>query len=182
MPYAISIKSLNNSADTIRRLWEQVSRYEERPSMAALDYPPHVTFALYDDVPESQLRTGLRQTFSKQPIVPLTFEHIRFFDNSPLVLWAAPGFSDALMRLHASVHATIDPSYCRPHYRPGEWTPHCTLGTNIRNDRRSEALAFTDRLLDPIKVTFDVADCVSFLPLRVIEECHLMVDVAEGSV
>jgi hypothetical protein len=48
MPFALNLKSVDATADAIMSLWDQVSAFEDFPSMRALAYPPHITFAIYD--------------------------------------------------------------------------------------------------------------------------------------
>lgn len=48
MALAINIRADNRSADEIERLWDQVAALEVEPSMRALGYRPHFTFAIYD--------------------------------------------------------------------------------------------------------------------------------------
>ncbi len=103
----------------------------------------------------------------------LTFARLDYFDTEPLVLWAVPSPSLALNSAHKAVHACIDPHLCRPHYRPGAWVPHCTLGTQVQANRRAEAITFAARPIEPLQVTFDVADCVSFPPVIVLREHRL---------
>jgi 2'-5' RNA ligase len=169
MALAISLKGVNDTADPIRALWEEVARLESRPSMAALNYPPHLTLAVYDDVPPVQVRDALREAFAGRSALRLTFTRLRFFDD-PLVLWAEPLPSADLTSAHAKVHALIDPRHCHPHYRPGAWVPHCTLGTQILLKYREEALALATHSIPTFEVVFDVADCVSFAPVAVMAE------------
>jgi 2'-5' RNA ligase len=137
--------------------------------MAALDYPPHLTLAIYDDIPLVQLRAALQEAFAGTSALRLTFTGPRFF-NSPLVLWADPSLSLALAAAHARVHACIDPRLCHPHYRPGAWVPHCTLGTEIQAEHQEEAIRFAARPIPAFEAVFDVADCVSFPPVAVLNE------------
>jgi 2'-5' RNA ligase len=153
MAFAISLRAGNDTTGPIRALWEEVARFESRPSMATLNYPPHLTLALYDDIPLVRLRAGLREAFTGMPALRLTFTRLRFFDD-PLVLWAEPSLSAALATAHARVHACVDPRLCHPHYRPGAWVPHCTLGTEILAKHREEAIAFVSR---PILAFIDPA-------------------------
>src|SRR5215218_8236853 len=132
MTFAISLKAANGTADPIRALWDQVSLFEEAPSMVALNYPPHVTLAIYDNVAPDLLKITLRRAFAGIPTLRLTFTRLRYFDSDPLILWANPSPYSALTEACAAVHACIDPAQCHPHYRPGAWTPHCTLGTQIK--------------------------------------------------
>jgi 2'-5' RNA ligase len=170
MAFAICLKSANATAGPIRALWEEVAHLESRPSMAALDYPPHLTLAVYDDIPPDRLRAVLSEAFAGTSPLNLTFTRLRAFDGVPLVLWADPSPSAALAGAHARVHARIDPRLCHPHYRPGAWVPHCTLASQIMPEHQAEAAAFAGRSIWAIEVVFDVADCVSFPPVVVIDE------------
>jgi 2'-5' RNA ligase len=169
MAFAISLKAVNDTAEPVRALWEDVAHYESRPSMAALGYPPHLTLAIYDDVSPVRVKAALRVAFAGTSALHLTFTRLRFFD-SPLVLWAEPQSCVDLAAAHARVHACIEPQLCRAHYRPGAWVPHCTLGTEILQERREAAIAFTARPVPAFEVIFDVADCVSFAPVAIIDE------------
>ena len=138
--------------------------------MAALNYPPHITPAIYQEVDVDLFKVALRKACVEASAVCLTFTRLRFFDGDPLVLWAHPSSSPALAQAHAAVHACIDPAKCRPHYRPGAWIPHCTLGTQIKKVHRVEAIAFATRSIEPFDVIFDVADGVTFPPFAILEE------------
>jgi 2'-5' RNA ligase len=169
MAFAISIKAVNDTAGLITALWDEVAHFESRPSMATLGYPPHLTLAIYNDVSPVRLRAALREAFDGIFPLRLTFTRLSIFKD-PLVLWADPSVPALLATAHARVHACIDPRLCHPHYRPGAWVPHCTLGTEIPENRREEAMAFAARPIQAFEVIFDVADCVSFPPLSVIDE------------
>ena len=175
MALAINIRADNDSASEIERLWDQVAAFEDEPSMRALGYRPHLTFAIYDS-PEIEKKTVweamLCATIGGAQL-PIAFRRIRWFVGPPLVLWAEPEASEPLARWHAAVSAAIDPAHCRPHYRPGAWTPHCTLGTRIAQGKSDDAIAFARSFDRTIKVTFDVVDCVVFPPVRVVAQRKL---------
>jgi 2'-5' RNA ligase len=173
MPFAIGIKADNDTARPIRALWDEVGRLEPTPTMIGMGYPPHVTLAIYDQLDEAKAVAALDAAFARIPAIRLTFGAIDWFENDPLVLWAVPGAHGLLQQAHAAVHRMIGPMLCRPHYRPGHWVPHCTLGTAIPHDRRDEARAMTQRVVAPFEVTFDTADVVRFLPVEVIREQRL---------
>jgi 2'-5' RNA ligase len=170
MLYAINLRADNDSAEAIRALWRRTEEIEETPSMAPLNYPPHITLALYDDIEEDVLRGAMQDTFAKQPALTVTFDCIRLFDRPSPVLWAAPKDISALLPLHGRLHSLIDPALCRPYYRPGAWVPHCTVAMQVRADRRPQALALAAEPIEPFDVVFDVGDCVSTHPVRVIGE------------
>jgi len=175
MAVAINIRADNVSASEIERLWDQVAAFEDEPSMRALDYRPHLTFAIYDS-PAIQERTAwetMLHAVDGDAQLHIDFRRIGWFAGSPLILWAEPVADETLTRWHASISAAIDPAHCRPHYRPGAWTPHCTLGTRIVDTKRDDAMAFARSFNRSITVVFDVVDCVVFPPVRVIEERKL---------
>lgn len=175
MAVAINIRADNDSANEIERLWDQVAAFEDEPSMRALGYRPHLTFAIYDS-PEIEKKTAWKAILGATiggAQLPIAFRRIRWFVGPPLVLWAEPEASETLARWHASVSATIDPAYCRPHYRPGAWMPHCTLGTHIADRKSNDAIAFAQSFDRTIEVIFDVVDCVVFPPMRVVAQRQL---------
>src|SRR6516165_10374915 len=100
----------------------------------------------------------------------IEFKRIRWFIGPPLVLWAEPVSDETLVRWHASISAAIEPAKCWSHYRPGVWTPHCTLGMPIGDAMVKEVMAFARSFDQTITVLFDVVDCVVFPPVRVVAE------------
>lgn len=175
MALAINIRADHRSADEIERLWDQVGAFEVEPSTRALRYRPHFTFAIYDGpaVGEKTAWDVMLAAVAGETQLRIEFKRIRWFEGSPLVLWAEPAIDEALARIHGAVSVAIDPAHCRPHYRPGAWTPHCTLGTGIADERRDDAIAFAQAFERSIEVVFDVADCVAFTPVRIIAEQRL---------
>lgn len=129
MALAINIRSDNASASEVERLWDQVAAFEDEPSMRALGYRPHFTFAIYDspEIEEKTVWEAMLSAVNGEAQLRIEFRRIRWFVGPPLVLWAEPASHETLTRWHASISAAIDPAHCRYHYRPRAWTPHCTL-------------------------------------------------------
>lgn len=175
MAIAINIRADGSSASEIERLWDQVAAFEDEPSMRSLGYRPHLTFAIYDapEIDESTAWEAMLRAVNGEAQLRVAFKRIGWFAGPPLVLWAEPVSDPALARWHAAISESIDPAHCRPHYRPGAWTPHCTLGMRIADAKRDEAIAFARSFDRNISVLFDVVDCVSFPPVRVIAERRL---------
>lgn len=171
--HAITIKAINDSGAPIRALWDRFARFEPASSMQALNYAPHVTFAIYRDVSPEVVSRAFVGAFSGRPAVSIVFDHIRVFDGASPVVWAAPRDASVLAEIHAAIHAAIAPDRCHGHYRPRAWVPHCTLASRIRPACRAEVLALTGALAEPFEVVFDVADHVSLPPLTVVEQLHL---------
>jgi 2'-5' RNA ligase len=169
---AINLRADDTTADEIERLWDQVAEFEDVPSMRALACRPHFTFGIYDTagISEATAWEAMARVVNDETQLRIDFGRIGWFPGSPLVLWAAPTANQVLMRWHASLNAIIDPSYCRPHYRPGAWTPHCTLGTRVTEEASDAAIAFARSFDRTISVLFDVVDCVTFPPVCVFAE------------
>lgn len=174
MPFAISITSTNETAQPLYDLWARLGPLEDTPSMAALNYPPHITLAIYEDIEIEALVRALRRTFARRESVLVTFDRLKQFDTPEFVVWAAPLERIEIRSLHETVHSCLDSRLCHPQYRPGAWIPHCTIATQIRRDKRDEALALIKAPMEPFEVRFDRADCISFMPVRVIEE-HVLI-------
>ena len=99
MALAINIRSDHDSAREIERLWDQVAVFEGAPSMRALGYRPHLTFAIYDDLDEATAREAMERAAIGQTQLRITFSRIRWFEGPPLVLWAEPSRDGALARI-----------------------------------------------------------------------------------
>jgi len=162
---AISISANNETSKYITRLWKQASMFEDEPSMVKLGYPPHFTFAIYEHVETEHLERTVRTVFSGCAPIRITFDCIKFFDASPLVLWASPRDASALQELHTAIHDHNDPARCHAHYRPGAWVPHCTLATSITDAHKSAAIDLATKAAMPFDVIFDAADWISFPPI-----------------
>ena len=175
MAIAINIRADDSSANEIEQLWQQVAAFEDEPSMLALGYRPHFTFAIYEspEIEEMTAWEAMLRAVSEEAQLRIEFKRIRWFAGPPLVLWAGPTNDRTLAKWHASISETIDPAYCRPHYRPGAWTPHCTLATRVVDAKSHDAMAFARSFDRTISVLFDVVDCVAFPPVRVIAEQRL---------
>ena len=174
MGRGICLSTGHPTAQQIYALWDRVAQFEDAASMKATRYVPHITFAAYDDVPEQRLADVARQMVSGLGALRITFTSIQYFDNDPMVLWAAPAVTPELENLHNRVHAQIDPSKSHPHYRPGNWTAHCTLGIAIAPPCRADALAFAAQPIAPFDVVFDRIDWISFPPVQVLGSVPLI--------
>jgi 2'-5' RNA ligase len=173
--FALSLSSSNASAAAITALWDQISVFEDSPSMRALNYPPHVTFAVYDspEVTEEMAVAAMELMARGRSPNEIGFDHVRSFAGPPLILWADPEPTDALHEMHRQLHTAIDPAFCRPHYRPGNWAPHCTLATRILPDRDAQAMAFAQSFRGGLRVVFDSIDCVTFPPVTIVAAAKL---------
>ncbi|AJC79929.1 RNA ligase family protein [Rhizobium etli bv. phaseoli str. IE4803] len=142
--------------------------------MRTLNYPPHLTLALYEELDPDQLAEALNRVFRTRPAVTLSFSSIGHFENDFLVLWARPNNGERLFQLHAALHQEIDPVHCHEHYRPGNWVPHCTIASKIPKARSEIAIHWANRNRIRFSVIFDAADFVQFPPVEVLSQIILV--------
>ena len=173
MGRAVGIASNNQSNIPILDLWDQIGKFEEIPSMRSLEYLPHFTFGIYQNIGSNELRKALKGVFAECRQIQITFDKIRCFEASPLVLWASPQNNYELAELHSAIHAKVDPKLCHEHYRPNRWVAHCTLGTQIQDAHRAAALSLVSHVIEPFEVAFDTIDILDFPPVKIAERIIL---------
>ncbi|MGJ4889819.1 2'-5' RNA ligase family protein [Bradyrhizobium sp. HKCCYLR20261] len=176
MAVALNIRSDDASSAKIEELWDRVAAFEDAPSMRGLRYRPHFTLAVYEtpDIDTAVAWQVMREVVRGGGPLKIEFSGLAWFAHPRFVLWAVPESVEDLQQWHAAISAAIDPACCREHYRPGAWTPHCTLGTRIVDARRADAMAFARAFDQPFSVVFDVADCVTFPPVQIVAEHRLV--------
>ncbi|WP_267552915.1 2'-5' RNA ligase family protein [Rhizobium rhizogenes] len=174
MPYAIVLKCSNASATPVTDLWREASRFETVPSMEALHYPPHLTFAVYQDIDVPLLFATAQKAFGNTPPLSVEFSGIDHFPNDMLVLWARPADDRALRRIHHAIHEEIDPALCHEYSRPDRWRPHCTIAMKIPVSAAEQALKWAAGTEARFTLTFDAVDCISFPPVEILREVKLL--------
>ncbi|MBX7535124.1 2'-5' RNA ligase family protein [Qipengyuania sp. GH1] len=167
MPFGINIRASGYAAP-FWALVDQAASLEVQPTIRALAYAPHITLAKYD-VDAGEITTAV-DALAKTPSLSLTFDKLGSFDPGFLILWAAPRPTQALLELHACTHAFIDPSRCKLPYRPGHWTPHCSIALRVADNRHRDARRLLASKFKPFTLTFDVVDGVASPPITILAE------------
>ena len=73
---AINIRVENSTAGPIYNLWKAVSEFEETPSMQTLNYAPHFTFAIYDNVQPSEMKFAAKKAAKDLSKIDIPFSEI----------------------------------------------------------------------------------------------------------
>lgn len=161
--FGITIRN-SEAARLFWRLVDRASAFEREPSVRSLNYAPHITLARYGEMDSTRLVAGL-EVFRGVPPITLVFDRVRVFDTEPLVLWLDPRANSVLLDIQARLHERIGQQHSDPHYRPAVWRPHCTIAASVSSEHRSAAKAFADEPMEPLVMTFDVADALEWPPV-----------------
>jgi 2'-5' RNA ligase len=162
MPYAVTLLLDAGSAAQVRRL-QAVLETED-----LIDYAPHVTLAVYpDDRDVEDMRRVLETLVAQLPALAVRFAALGLFPGPDTVLWVAPVVTEELLRRHADLVAVLPAGH--PHYRPGSWVPHVTLG----RAPSAAAIAALDAVWQPFSGTLDRVEIVHFAPVEIVASWSL---------
>lgn len=164
MAFAVSLLFNPDIADVVSRQWQRLAEAGLSRSMLDLGYPPHVTLAVSDHLDTTTAAAALDEVFRRVKQIEATLTGIATFGPDSGVCYVALAPSSELHRLHESVLAVVGEN-CRPHYRAGRWTPHCTLAMNLPNAELDGARALLAGDWRPLAGVFETADLVEFAPI-----------------
>jgi 2'-5' RNA ligase len=170
--YAVNLLFDSSLADVVAEHWRQLADADLSRSMPNLAYPPHVTLAVYETLRLDVAIGALDRVFENVAQMAVTLTNVTTFGAGSGVLYAALDPSQDLMHLHAMAAAAID-EVCRPHYRPGSWTPHCTLATDVSDANLDRAKGILEGDWRPLTGVFEAAALVEFVPVTVIKRWTL---------
>lgn len=164
MAYAVSLLVNAAVADTISACWRRLADAGISRSMLDLGYPPHVTLAVHDELDVDAAATAFDCVFDDAAPLDVTLQGFATFGPGSGVCYAALAPSPDLTRLHERVLGAIQKT-CRPHYRTGEWTPHCTLATGLPDADMDRARGLLGENWQSLDGAFETADLVQFPPI-----------------
>ena len=121
----------------LRASWERLADAGVSNFMLGLDYPPHMTLFLAEDIDMAGLGTELAQAAAEQPPLPVTFSGLGVFPAPGGVIYLHPTTTRQLIDLHASFWQASVPCVTGPSsiYQPGVWAPHVTLGFRLPREK-----------------------------------------------
>lgn len=140
MPFAVELYFDRETDEAIRKLWAVL---DDGGSPGRCDDAthPHVSLVVSDGHQPARLREDLA-LLDWSPLRTLRFGAIGYFAD-PGVLYLAANPSVPLLQLQQQTYDIVtrrDPSQVRPYYRPGAWTPHCTLAMPLKPQQLPGAL------------------------------------------
>jgi 2'-5' RNA ligase len=170
--YAVSLLFNASLADIVSEHWMKLADADVSRSMLDLGYPPHVTLVVYDTLRADVAIAALDGIFENVGQMAVTLTGVATFGGGSGVLYLALAPSADLIRLQAKAAVAIG-EVCRPHYRTGSWSPHCTLATGVDDTNLDRAKTIIDRDWRPITGVFEAAALVEFLPVTEIRRWAL---------
>jgi len=164
MAFAVSLLFNPDVAEAMFARWTRLAAAGISRSMLDLDYSPHVTLAVYDELDVGAAVASLDRAFGGVDQISVALTGFSTFGAGSGVCYVALAPSPGLISLQATITDVIGES-CRPHYQKGHWTPHCTLAVGMADaemDRARDLLELDWRFLAGM---FETADLVEFAPV-----------------
>lgn len=117
----------------IRSAWQAIAAAGLPSRMPELNYPPHLSLLLCEDLDLAAVRRALPAWIASQPPLRVDFPALGIFPGEEGVIYLAPTVSHALLDFHAGLWALLEPLTRNPSplYRPGIWVPHVTLDLEL---------------------------------------------------
>ena len=154
MPHSVSFWFDENTESTIRDIWGELARAGISTQFHNGPYRPHITLSVYEDLDVERFSQALNTYAASKATLPVRFESLGTFAGSTGVLYLAPRPSIVLLEAQreiSSLLANYGSGVSQPYYKPGLWTPHCSLAVGLEQGMLSKAFDFCQRLNEPIE-------------------------------
>lgn len=142
MPHSISLWFDENTEGAIRDVWRDLADKEISSKFHDGPYRPHVTLSIYEDLDVEAFSGELREYAASKPKFPITFESLGAFTGSTGALFLVPRPTLRLLETQQDVTSLLadhGSGATEPWYKPGDWTPHCTLAVDLEPSELSKA-------------------------------------------
>jgi 2'-5' RNA ligase len=129
-------------------MWQAIASAGLPSAMLGLNYPPHLSLMLCEDIDMDGVRQVLPGFIARQPPIALDFPALGFFPGEEGVIYLAPTVNRELLDFHERLWELLEPFTTRPIplYRPGAWVPHVTLDLEVNLEQAGAAIAALNRL------------------------------------
>lgn len=172
MPLAVTLRLDDAAAAPISAMWRALAESGLDDDCLRLGYPPHVTLAVWSEEAPADILAVVAERFGEAwGALPFALAGFGVFPSAAVVIWAAPVVTEALLTRQAALVAAVPGTPCHPHYRPGHWVPHVTLGQTDAVGRAMEVLA--PLWGAPISGRLDRLELVRFRPVEVLRSVPL---------
>jgi 2'-5' RNA ligase len=124
----------------IRGLWQVIEDAGQMYNMPGLNYPPHMTLVVCDNMHFDQVREQLKRFVAEHPPMPVQFNGLGVFNSQQAIVHLAITADRPLLDVHAAFDELARPHMTgeRDFSRPGLWVPHVTLNQGF--DRKDTGM------------------------------------------
>ncbi len=168
MPYAI-LGFLDPAAeDKVLALWQAVADAGLADNPHTEGLRPHLTLAAYDELDVDKAEQALGPVVAQLSPCCLTLSHLGLFTGERHVVFVAPTVTSDLLLMHSSIHELCNKwgSNPYPHYVPGQWVPHATIGLDLTLETALRVAEMTASLTLPMEVRLVEVGAIEFRPVR----------------
>lgn len=154
MPHSISLWFDEGTEVAIHDVWRDLAESEISAKFHEGPYRPHVTLSIYADLDVEAFSEVLRSYAGSRTQFPITFGSLGAFPGSTGALFLAPRPTPRLLETQQEVSSLLakhGSGTTQPYYKPGTWTPHCTLAMDLEPEELSRAFDLCQRHKKPIE-------------------------------
>jgi hypothetical protein len=143
MVYGAALIFDEPSESALRGVWQALADAGLPSFMLGIDYPPHLTLLLAEEMDVPRLRATIHDWARDMQPFDLSFPALSLFRGAGEgVIYLSPLVNRHLLDVHESFWTAALPSLRRvpEYYRPGLWVPHVTIGFNIPRDQAMRSM------------------------------------------
>ncbi|PKK88993.1 MAG: hypothetical protein CVV64_16345 [Candidatus Wallbacteria bacterium HGW-Wallbacteria-1] len=173
--YAVELYFDRNMDQRVRKITHSLSRSGLPVASDDPNWRPHITLAVYENVPDQNALLQLVSAFarkatiidSEEPFLDCAFSSLGHFPSTEGVVYLSPVPSRNLLRIHRLYHEMTETmeSDERGWYLPDRWVPHCTLGTGMTPDEIGTAASLMAGDFPTAPFRFSGVGVITFSPV-----------------
>lgn len=171
MPFAVFMELDPYGAVELQPIIEHVERISPNAvTPRRVKVEPHISLAVYDGLDPEPLARALDRFSADMSAPSIKLSSIGLFPGPASVLFAAPVVSAELLALHRDFHTAAASAgvACWPHYLPGNWVPHVTLGEQLSPEEAGAAISGAMDLWQPVAASLHRISLVHFHPVELL--------------
>jgi 2'-5' RNA ligase len=171
MPYAVTLRLDPVAGARVTAMWTSIAA-GGASDLLHLGYAPHLTLAVLCEG-DAPLQERVRQATAGWRRLNVRFAGFGVFPGPQAVLWLAPVPTAALLSWQRALCDALPADRLDPHYRPGNWMPHVTLGEDLTPAALATAYDRTASDWEPFTATLEQVDLVRFRPVSLLWHARL---------
>jgi 2'-5' RNA ligase len=168
MAYSFEMYFDKRSEEMLLRIQQKLKAGGLPSFMLAEGGRPHISLCVYDDLDPVRAEAALRGFCAKENRFKVRLDFIGTFISKENVVFVAPPLTDELRTIHLrflQAFKDLEKS-AWPHYLPGSWQPHCTMGLEISESEFGKVFTAIRENFQPMEATVESIGLVRFRPLE----------------